>query len=417
MDIPRKDLVRKRRIKRIVYTIVAVVAMASLTYGLSKLEPAAPTVERATVFIDSVKRGDMVLDVRGLGTLVSEVVLLIPARDNGRVERRLLLPGVQVEPDTVLFELSNPELEQELFDAESSYRAAEADFENLRASLETQRVDQAATLAQVESDYLQAKARHEADAKLAEAGLTDQLTLELSRVAAEQLTVRLGLERERLEVRQASVKAQLAAQKARVDQARGLVGLRQQQLERLKITAGTSGVLQQLEVEVGQLVTPGTVMARVSNPNQLKAALRIPETQAKDITFGLRAEIDTRNGIIPGTVMRIDPASQEGTVTVDVRLDGELPRGARPDLSVDGRIILDHLQDVVKVGRPVYAQRDATISLFRVEADGLHASPVRVSIGRTSVNEIQIVQGLQEGDEVVLSDMSAWDSYDRIRLN
>ena len=417
MDIPRKDLVRKRRVRRIVYSLTALTAMAAITFALSRLEPAAPSVERATVFVDSVGRGDMVLDVRGLGTLVPEVVLLIPARDEGRVERRLLLPGVRVEPETVLFELSNPKLEQELFDAQSVLRAAEADYADLKAQLETQRVDQAATAAQLKSEYLQAKSEWEVNQALAKDALTDQVTLRMSKVRTEQLEVRLQLEKERLDVREVSVKAQLAAQQARIDQARGLVRLREKQLDRLKVRAGASGVLQQLEVEVGQLVTPGTVMARVSDPRQLKAALKIAETQVKDITFGQRAEIDTRNGVIPGTVMRIDPAVLEGTVTVDIRLEGELPRGARPDLSVDGRIILDHLRNVIKVGRPVYAQPNNTISLFRLEPDGLHAVRVQAAVGRTSVNEIEIRQGLQPGDQVILSDMSAWDEHDRIRLH
>ena len=417
MDIPRKDLVRKRRVRRVVYSAIVLTTMAAITFALSRLEPAAPSVERATVFVDSVGRGDMVLDVRGLGTLVPEVVLLIPARDEGRVDRRLLLPGVRVEPETVLFELSNPKLEQELFDAQSVLRGAEADYANLKAQLETQRVDQAAAAAQLKSEYLQAKTEWEVNQELAKDALTDQVTLRMSKVKTEQLEVRLQLEKERLEVRAVSVKAQLAAQQARIDQAHGLVRLRQKQLDRLKVRAGASGVLQQLEVEVGQLVTPGTVMARVSDPRQLKAALKIAETQVKDITFGQRAEIDTRNGVIPGTVMRIDPAVLEGTVTVDIRLEGELPRGARPDLSVDGRIILDHLRNVIKVGRPVYAQPNNTISLFRLEPDGLHAVRVQAAVGRTSVNEIEIRQGLQPGDQVILSDMSAWDEYDRIRLN
>lgn len=417
MDIPRKDLVRKRRFQRIVYSVILLTAMAAITFALSRLEPAVPSAERATVFVDSVGRGDMVLDVRGLGTLVPEVVLLIPARDEGRVDRRLLLPGVQVEPETVLFELSNPKLEQELFDAQSVLRAAEADYTDLKAQLETQRVDQAATAAQLKSEYLQAKTEWEVNQQLAKDALTDQVTLRMSKVRTEQLEVRLELEKERLEVREVSVKAQLAAQQARIDQAHGLVRLRQKQLDRLKVRAGASGVLQQLEVEVGQLVTPGTVLARVSDPRRLKAALKIAETQVKDITFGQRAEIDTRNGVIPGTVMRIDPAVLEGTVTVDIRLEGELPRGARPDLSVDGRIILDHLRDVIKVGRPVYAQPNNTISLFRLEPDGLHAVRVQAAVGRTSVNEIEIRQGLQPGDQVILSDMSAWDEHDRIRLN
>jgi len=316
----------------------------------------------------------------------------------------------------VLFQLSNPQLEQEVFDTESEIRAAEAEYADLEVRLENETLTQRANAATVAANYQQARTEYLAQKQMAEKGLTDQVTLTKAKVTAEQLEISVHLEKERAAIREKAVEAQLAAKRARIEQQKRLLRLRQQKLERLIVRAGATGVLQQLEVEVGELVSAGTVLARVSDPRHLKAELRIAETQAKDITFGQRAEIDTRNGVIPGTVTRIDPAAEEGTVTVDVRLDGELPKGARPDLSVDGRIILDHLVDVVKVGRPVYAQPDATISLFRVEPDGEHASRVRVSVGRTSVNEIQIRQGLQPGDRVILSDMSAMDAYDRVRL-
>ena len=390
--------------------------MGAITFGLSRLEPAAPTVD-GSPFIDEVRRGDMVLDVRGLGTLVPENILLVPARDEGRVDRRFLLPGEQVTADTVLFELSNPQLEQEVFDTESEIRAAEAEFADLEVKLETETLNIKTAAAQVESDYQQARAEFVAQKQMADKGLTDQVTLTKARVATEQLEVRVQLEKERLAIRDKAVQAQLAAKRSRIEQQQRLLELRKRKLKRLIVRAGATGVLQQLEVEVGQLVTAGTVLARVSDPRYLKAELRIAETQAKDITFGQRAEIDTRNGVISGTVTRIDPAAEEGTVTVDVRLEGELPKGARPDLSVDGRIILDHLVEVVKVGRPVYAQPDATISLFRLEPDGEHASRVQVSVGRTSVNEIEVRQGLQPGDRVILSDMSQMDAYDRVRLD
>ena len=415
MDIPRKDLVRKRRIRRIIYSVVAVVAMGAITFGLSRLEPASPTVD-GSPFIDTVKRGDMVLDVRGLGTLVPENILLVPARDQGRVEQRYLLPGEQVEPDTILFRLSNPQLEQDVFDTEVEIRAAEADYANLEVQLETETLSQRVNASSVESSYEQAQTEFMAQKQMAEKGLTDQVTLTKARVMAEQLKTSVQLEKERAAIREKAVQAQLAASRARIEQQKRLLELRKEKLGRLIVRAGTTGVLQQLEVEVGEVVSPGAALARISDPRYLKAELRIAETQAKDITFGQKAEIDTRNGVIPGTVMRIDPAALEGTVTVDVRLEGDLPKGARPDLSVDGRIILDHLVDVAKVGRPVYAQPDATISLFRVEPDGIHASRVQVSVGRTSVNEIEIRQGLQPGDRVILSDMSAMDAYDRVRL-
>jgi len=341
----------------------------------------------------------------------------IPARDEGRVERRLLLPGAPVNPSTVLIELSNPQIEQELADAKLQLKAAEAEYANLKVQLETQRLDQEAAAAQVDSEFRQAKAKYEADQQLADAGLLPMLELTISRVTMESLEKRVGLEQERINIRNPAVVAQLAAQQARIDQLSSLVGLRQSQLDRLRVRAGINGVLQQLDVEVGQLVTPGTPLARVSDPTRLKANIRVAETQAKDIQIGQRAEVDTRNGIIPGSVYRIDPAVIEGTVVVEVQLEGELPKGARPDLSVDGRIELERLDDVITVGRPVYGQPHSSISLFKIEADGQHASLRPVKLGVLSVNEAQVVEGLQVGDEVVLSDMSAWDSYDRIRLD
>lgn len=412
MDIERKDLARKRKIRRAALMAVAVLAMGAITYGVSKLEPAAPTVESSVVFTDVVERGDMTIDVRGLGTLVPEEIVLIPARDEGRVERRFLQAGMAVEPGTVLIELSNPQLEQEVFDVETEIEAAEAEYANLEVQLETQRLDQAATVAQVSGELEKARGQYRVDQELYSEGLI----LDKSRIAVEQLEARMRIEQQRLEIRKKAVDAQLAAQRARINQQKRLLDLRKEKLQRLKVRAGIRGVLQQMEVEVGQLVSPGTVLARVSDPRRLKAELRIAETQAKDIRVGLRATVDTRNEVIEGEVIRVDPAVLDGTVTIDVRLHGDLPRGARPDLSVDGRVILDHLEDVVKVGRPVYAQRDSTISLFRKDPDGIHATRAQVKVGSTSVNEIEIVEGLQPGDEVILSDMSAQDEFDRIRL-
>ncbi len=403
--------------RRVFVTIAVLLGVGALTYGLSRLEPASPEVERATLVIDTVARGELLVDRRGLGTLVPEEILFIPARDEGRVERRFVLPGTPVSPETVLIELSNPRVEQELFDAESQVKGAEAEYASLKVRLETERLDQEATAAQVESEYQQAKAQYEADAELHKASLIDSLTLRKSQVSAEQLAIRARLETERLAIRDQSVTAQLAAQQAKIDQLRGLAQLKRLQVDRLKVRAGASGVMQQLEVQVGQLVSPGTVLARVSDPRRLKAELKIPETQAKDIQFGQKAEIDTRNGIIPGTVTRIDPAVLEGTVTVDVRLDAEPPPGARPDLSVDGRVEIDRLENTVKVGRPVYAQADRTISLFKLDATGQFADRVAVKIGKVSVNQIEILEGLREGDRVILSDMSAQDAFDRVRLN
>jgi HlyD family secretion protein len=416
-DIVRKDFARKRRIKRIIFSVLGLVAVGAITYGLSRLEPASPTVEMGTVFPDTVKRGPMMRSTRGLGTLVPESIIFIPAKREGRVVRRLLLPGSEVLPETILLELSSPQLEQEVFQVETQLKADQADFEAIRVRLETERLDQESVRAQVESEYEQAKAQLQADEQLAKAGLLDQLTLAKSRVTSQQLAIRLKLEGERLDIREKSVEAQLATQRAKIEQNKALYDLRKQEFDDLKVRAGIAGVLQQLEVEVGQLVTPGTVLARVSDPKRLKAALRVPETQVRDVQIGQHAEIDTRNGFIPGTVIRVDPASIEGTVTVDVQLDGDLPRGARPDLSVDGTIELERLDDVLFVGRPVYGQPESTISLFKVLPDGQYAVRTQVELGKGSVNYFEIRGGLQEGDQVILSDMSAWDNYDRIRLN
>jgi len=333
------------------------------------------------------------------------------------VVNRLLLPGSEVQPETVLIELNSPQLEQEVFNVETQLKADKTDYEAIRVRLENERLTQESAKAEVQSLYEQAKAQLQADEQLAKAGLIDQLTLTKSRVTAQQLETRLKLEDERLEIRTKSVEAQLATQKSKIEQSQALYELRKQELADLRVRAGISGVLQQLEVEVGQLVTAGTVLARVSDPRRLKAALRVPETQVRDVQIGQHAEIDTRNGIIPGTVIRVDPASIEGTVTVDVRLDGELPRGARPDLSVDGMIELERLDDVLYVGRPVYGQPESTISLFKIQPGGQYAVRTQVELGRGSVNHFEIRGGLQEGDQVILSDMSAWDNYDRIRLN
>jgi HlyD family secretion protein len=412
MDIERKDLARKRKVRRILMIVVALLAMGAITYGVSKLEPAAPTVDGSITFPDTVERGDMTIDVRGLGTLVPEEIVLIPARDEGRVEKRNLQAGMAVEPDTVLIELSNPELEQEVFNVETEIEASEAEYADLEVQLETERLDQAAQAAEVRGDYEKAKAQYNVDKELYDEGLM----LSRSRITVEQLEKQVAIEEDRLKIRKKAVDAQLAAKRARINQQERLLQLQKEKLQRLKVRAGISGVLQQMEVEVGQLVTPGTVLARVSDPRRLKAELKISETQAKDVSVGQRALINTRVEDINGEVIRVDPAVLDGTVTVDVRLEGDLPNYLRPDLSVDGRVILDHLEDVVKVGRPVYAQRDSKISLFRKEPDGIHAVRVQVTVGRTSVNEIEILDGLMPGDVVILSDMSAWDEYDRIRL-
>ena len=416
MDIPRPDVAKKKKIRRIIYTGAGLLAVLVITVALSRLEPAAPSVNRATVYMDTVKRGSMLRQVRGPGTLVPEEIRWISARTDGRIERRVL-PGIKVEADTILLEMSNPELEQAAMDAKFQLLAAEAEFVDLKVQLQSQFLNQRADAANVQAEYSQARLQAEADEKLREEGLIGDLIVQLSSVRAKELAIRHELEQKRLEIASESVEAQLAARRARVEQFRALAELRHEQVRALKVRAGIDGVLQQVPVEEGQQVTPGTILAKVARPDKLKAELRIAETQAKDIEVGLKATIDTRNGLIEGEVIRVDPAVQEGTVQVDVALIGPLPKGARPDLSVDGTVELERLEDILYVGRPAYGQAESTIGLFRILEDGKTAVRVQVQLGRSSVSTIEIVQGLNENDQVILSDTSAWDSYDRIRLN
>ena len=415
MDIPRPDVAKKKKIRRIIYTGTGLLAVLVITVALSRLEPAAPSVNRATVYLDTVKRGSMLRQVRGPGTLVPEEIRWISARTDGRIERRVL-PGIKVKADTILLEMSNPELEQAAMDAKFQLLAAEAEFVDLKVQLKSQFLNQRADAANVQAEYHQATLQAEADEKLREDGLVGDLIVQLSRVRAKELAIRHELEQERLEIASESVEAQLAARRARVEQFRALAELRDEQVRALKVRAGIDGVLQQVPVEEGQQVTPGTILAKVAQPDKLKAELRIAETQAKDVEVGQKAIIDTRNGLIEGEVIRVDPAVQQGTVQVDVALIGPLPKGARPDLSVDGTVELERLVDILYVGRPAYGQAESTIGLFRILEDGKTAVRVQVQLGRSSVSTIEIVQGLNESDQVILSDTSAWDSYDRIRL-
>ncbi len=417
MDIPRESVAAKRRVRRIIYGLTGLVAVVVVSIGLSRLEPAAPTVDRATVWIDTVKRGSMLRQVRGSGTLVPEDVRWIPATTEGRVERIRTLPGTELTADTVILELSNPELVLEAMEAESELRAAEAEYTNLRVQLESQLLTQQALAASVRAEHHQARLQAEADAELAKDGLVADLELRLSRVRVEELATRTEIEERRLKIASEAVTTQMAVQQARVDRLRAAWELKRSQVDALHVRARTEGMLQQVPVEVGQQVAPGTNLARVSKPGRLKAEVRIAETQARDIQIGQVATIDTRNGVIPGRVTRIDPAVQNGTVTVDVALEGELPRGARPDLTVDGTIELERLDDVLHVGRPAFGQEESTIGIFKLEADGSHAVRAQVKMGRSSVSTIEVRDGLQEGDQVVLSDMSQWDAYDRVRLN
>lgn len=416
MDIPRKIDHRKRLIKRIAIGGTSLLAVLFITVALSRLKPAAPPVERATVWMDTVKRGEMIRQVRGPGKLVPEEIRWIPATTEGRVERRVVLPGTVVTASTVVLELSNPELQQSAQDAELALRAARADHDTFKVQLQSQLFNQQAAAATVEAALHQANLQAEADARLLIEGLISDLTSKLSKSRADELAIRHDLEQKRLKIATESVEAQLASQRAHLEQSAALYALRRSQVDALKVRAGIDGVLQELPVEVGQRVAPGTNLARVAQPDKLKAELRIAQTQAKDITVGQIASIDTRNGLIAGRVVRIDPAVREGTVLVDVTLTAELPKGARPDLDVDGTVELERLDNVLYVGRPAYGQSDSTVGLFKVDADGVTCSRIQVKLGRSSVTTIEVVEGLKEGDTVILSDTSQWDAFDRIRL-
>ncbi|HEY8231535.1 MAG TPA: HlyD family efflux transporter periplasmic adaptor subunit [Vicinamibacteria bacterium] len=417
MDIARPDLLEKKKKRQLVWAGSAAAVVVLLTLGVSRLKPAAPTVERATVVLDVVKRGEMVRDVRGLGTLVPEDIRWITALTDARIERRVLLPGTVVKPDSVILELSNPELLTLAQDADSQARAADARYTELKVRLQSQLLDQKAVAARIAAESRQARLRADADAELHKNGLIADITLKLSQSAADELEHREKMEEQRLAIAGEAIEAQLKVQQADVEQRRAQAALRRSQVDALHLRAGIDGVLQQVPVEVGQRVSAGTNLARVARPEKLKAEIRIPETLARDVVPGQKAVVDTRNGFIEGRVIRVDPAVQNGTVTVDIGLVGELPRGARPDLTVDGTIELERLSDALHVGRPAMGQPQSTVGLFRVVKGTTEALRVRVKLGSASVSTIQILEGLDVGDEVILSDTSAWDSADRIRLN
>ena len=418
MDKPiKKSFRRGRRTRIFVLAALGLIAISVITFGVSRLKPAAPSLERATALIETVKRGPMLRDVHGTGTLVAEDIRVIAASTAGRVERVLVHPGTPVNPRTILVELSNPELQQSAVDTEYQLRAAEAEQKNLKVRLESDRMTQEAAAATVHAEYQQAKLQLDADEELAKQGVLPALSLNLSRVRTEDLANRYQIEQKRLEVRKRSEEAQLAAQQARNSQLQALLKLKQQQVQTLRVAAGTSGVLQQMTAEEGQQVVPGTNLARVVEPQHLKAELKIAETQVKDISIGQKAQVDTRNGIIPGHVSRMDPAAQQGTFTVDVALDGELPAGARPDLTVDGTIELERLDDVIYISRPAFGQAQSTIKMFKLDDDGKTATRVQVKLGRSSVSAVEILEGLQPGDRVIISDTSSMDAFDHIRLN
>jgi len=416
MDIQRVGAARKRRIRLAIMAGGGVLLIALATLGLSKLKPAPPSVDASTLYPETVKRGDMDVQVRGLGTLVPVQIQWIPAVTEGRVERRFLLPGVKVTPDTALLQLSNPQLQQEAQTAEWTMKADKANLDSLKATLNNQLLSEQSTLTSLESDHQQAQAQAEVDANLAAKGIVSDLTAQLSKAKASGLASQVAIEKKRVNTLAASLESQLAAQKAKVEQDRALYLLKKGQLDDLMVRAGYSGILTDIPVEVGQQVAAGATLAKVVDPTQLKAQLQIAETQAKDIQLNQQASIDTHNGIIPGRVVRIDPAVVNGTVTVDVALEGKLPDGARPDLSVDGTVEISHLTNVLYVGRPAFGQANSTVGLFKEIPGTNEAERVQVKLGEASVNEVQILQGLNVGDRVILSDMSRWDGFDRVRL-
>lgn len=417
MDIKRPPKSKvKKNIRMAILVVVALAAVGGITYGLAKLKPAAPTIDKSTAVIETVKRGEMIRDVRGNGTLVPEVIRWVPAPAQGRVEKVNLQAGVEVDPSTVLVELSNPQMEQQALDATFQVKAAEADEENLRVRLESETMTQKSNIATINAQYSQAKLRLDADEVLYQQKLIAELEIKISRVSVQDLANRLKVEQDRLAVAARSTRAQLNAASSRLQQLRALAVLRQQEVDNLKVRAGTGGVLQQVLVQVGQQLDPGANIARVADPTSLKAVLRVAETQISGVRIGQSVLVDTRNGIIQGRVSRIDPAAREGTVEIDASLTGPLPPSARPDLSVDGTIELERLPDVLKVGRPAFGQAFQTVKMFVLSPDGTEAQHRTVKLGNNSVSTIQILEGLREGEQVIISDTSGYDSYDRVRI-
>lgn len=416
MDTVRDPKIKKKKqLRRVLLAVAGVAALLVITFAIYSLEPAAFPVEREKVWMDTVKRGEMLRQVRGPGTLVPQEVRWIPARTQGRVEWRAQ-PGIEVEADTVVLRLTNPELEQAVVDSELALASARAEYQNLAAQLQGELLGHEAELAGIAANLEAARLETDANRELAGSGLIPDITLKRSELDAGQLEERLAIERKRLVQARAGMQAQLAANRASVAQAEALHGLRQGQIASLSVRPGIAGVLQEVPVEVGQQVQEGTILARVARPDTLKAQLQIPETQARDVAIGQKAAIDTRNGVVEGTIVRIDPAVQNGYVTVDASLPAELPRGARPDLSVDGTIEIERLEDVLYMARPSYGESGATIQLFEVIGDGDQAVRVNVELGRASVHTVEIVSGLEEGDRVILNDPSAWDGHDKLDL-
>jgi HlyD family secretion protein len=420
MDISRPDIKKKKRRQRLIWGAVAVVVVAVIGYFVTKLKPALTPVDRATIWTETVKQGPMLVQVRGPGTLVprEDSIELIPAQTEATVVRIRVLPGAKVTPETILMDLADPQLQQLLLNAELQLKQAKADFKSLQATLQSALMDKKVTAAQLNSDYAQNQLQAQTDKQLFDLGVVSGLVASASKNKAEQLTAQRQISDQQLDVNTRAIEVQLASSQTKIDQAQALYDLYRKQEDALQVRAGIDGVLSTLAtpVQVGQHVTAGTSVAEVVQPDKLKAALNIAETQAHDIRIGQPAEVDTHNGVVKGHVTRIDPSVLNGTRVVDVSLDGDLPAGAVPQLSVDGTVDLARLSDVLLVGRPANGTENSTISLFKLSQDGKTATRVPVKVGRASVNSIQVLEGLQAGDTVILSDMSREDATDKIRL-
>ena len=416
MDIVITQNPRTKTIRRIVLASSALLLVTGISYGLSRLRPAAPSVDGASLFSDTVRRGDMLRSVHGTGTLIPEDIQWIPAFTTARVSKIILRPGAIVKPDSIILELSNPELERDTLDAEYQLKAADAQYQSVKAQMGSDILNQKAAAAAVRSEYEQAKIQHEVDEKLVQQRIGAEVTSQLSKVKADQLGIRAQIEEARANNAEQTAEAKIAAEKAHVEQQRALYNLRRSQLEALHVRAGLNGVLQLVPVEVGQSVLPGTNLARVADPKKLKAEIKIAETQANELMKGMKSTVDTRNGTAVGYVSRIDPSVQNGTVTVDVSFDSPLPNGARPDLSVEGSIEIENMKNILYVGRPAFGQPETSVGLFKLSSDGSEATRTTVKLGRFSVSTVEVREGLREGDRVILSDTSAWSGYERIRL-
>lgn len=414
MDVPRQGVAKRKLLRAAAVGVVIAAGLLAAAWRLNRSKPAAPAVDRSSLWIDTVRHAPLVRQVRGLGTLIPEEVLWIPAPQEGRVEKVLLRPGAAVQPDTILVVLSNPELELAAEDLRWQLRAAEANLKDLQVKLESAQLDLRSAVARVESEYVQAQLKADNDAALGREGLAPELNVKLSRAVADEARKRLEIERKRLEISTASAEAQIAAQRVLIEKLRAAYELKRKQVESLRVRAGAAGVLQQLQVEVGQQVTPGTILAKVAQPERLKAQVRIPEIQAKDVAVGQPAVVDTRNGAAPGRVSRIDPAATGGNVLVDIRFDGPLPPGARPDLNIEAVIEIERLPSALQIQRPAFAQPDSVVALYRLSPDGAEAVRVQVRTGRASVQSIEIVEGLRAGDRVILSDLSAYENAERL---